>query len=73
MEVMKDLRIEEDEMLVSFDMSSLFMNRVPRQCGPFITGCGRTGHWVTEPCTLSLDRFAELQEVFHKRLRVKNL
>ena len=26
MEVMKDLRIEEDEMLVSFDKSSLFMN-----------------------------------------------
>ncbi len=26
MEVMKDLRIEEDELLVSFDMSFLFTN-----------------------------------------------
>ena len=25
-EVMSDLRVEEDEMLVSFDMSSLFTN-----------------------------------------------
>ena len=46
-EVMRNLRVEEDEVLVSFDVSSLFWSM--RQCRSSVTGCRMTGPWVTGP------------------------
>ena len=61
-EVMSDLRVEEDEMLVSFDVSSLFTNVPIDEAVQVIHDRLRRDETLVDRTTLSPDRVAELLE-----------
>ena len=61
-EVMSDLRVEEDEMLVSFDVSSLFTNVPIDEAIQVICDRLRRDETLVNRTTLSPDRVAELLE-----------
>ena len=61
-EVMSDLRVEEDEMLVSFDVSSLFTNVPIDEAVQVIRDRLRRDETLVNRTTLSPDRVAELLE-----------
>ena len=61
-EVMSDLRVEEDEILVSFDVSSLFTNVPIDEAVQVIRDRLRRDETLVSRTTLSPDRVAELLE-----------
>ena len=61
-EVMSDLRVEEDEMLVSFDVSSLFTNVPIDEAVQVIRDRLRRDETLVNRTTLSPDRVTELLE-----------
>ena len=61
-EVMSDLRVEEDEMMVSFDVSSLFTNVPIDEAVQVICDRLRRDETLVNRTTLSPDRVAELLE-----------
>ena len=62
-EVMAGLRVEEDEMLVSFDVSSLFTNVPIDEAVQVIRDRLRGDETLVNRTTLSSDKVAELLEV----------